>query len=228
MARWLRKYHKWLSLFLGVQMLLWIVSGAYMVWMDLDFIHGDHLVREQQQALPEAGQVRVSLAELLIRYPETRTSALMPVAGRAVYQLTHDNGEILVDAATGSELSGISEQQAVAIANELYALDGTIMSTRLIERDPPGELGGRALPVWQINYDDFGHSSLYISARTGALVTKRHDFWRLFDVMWMLHIMDYEERSDAHNVLLTWFALLGLLTALSGIGLTYYRFKPAR
>ena len=228
MASWLRKYHKWLSLLLGVQMLLWIISGAYMVWMDLDFIHGDHLVKPQEQQMPAAGEIGVTLSELLVRYPETSSSTLLPVTGRAVYQLKQPGGVVIIDAGTGRELSIISEQQARRLASEIYALDGEIASARLIERDPPSELGSRPLPVWQVNFNDFGNSSLYLSAHTGALLTKRHDFWRLFDVMWMLHIMDYEERSDVHNALLTWFGLFGLLTALTGIGLTYLRFTPAR
>ena len=32
-------------IFLGGQFILWSLSGLYMVTMDLDFIHGDHLVK---------------------------------------------------------------------------------------------------------------------------------------------------------------------------------------
>jgi exosortase/archaeosortase len=57
------------------------------------------------------------------------------------------------------------------------------------------------------------------------LVTKRHDFWRLFDIMWMLHIMDYDTREDIHNPLLTIMASLALLTALAGLALVYISFR---
>ena len=40
-----RTLHKWLGLFLGLQLVLWMLSGFYMVVVDLDFIHGDPLVR---------------------------------------------------------------------------------------------------------------------------------------------------------------------------------------
>ncbi len=40
-----RSLHKWLALFVGVQLLIWAVTGFYMVAIDLDFIHGDPLVR---------------------------------------------------------------------------------------------------------------------------------------------------------------------------------------
>ena len=40
-----RSLHKWLALFVGLQLLVWAVTGFYMVAVDLDFIHGDPLVR---------------------------------------------------------------------------------------------------------------------------------------------------------------------------------------
>ena len=40
-----RTLHKWLTLFVGLQLLVWAVTGFYMVAIDLDFIHGDSLVR---------------------------------------------------------------------------------------------------------------------------------------------------------------------------------------
>jgi len=39
----LRRTHRWFALFAGLQMSIWILSGVYMVLMDIDFIHGDTL-----------------------------------------------------------------------------------------------------------------------------------------------------------------------------------------
>ena len=44
-----RKAHKWLTLIIGIQALLWMVSGAYMAVVDIDFIHGDPLVRNTDE-----------------------------------------------------------------------------------------------------------------------------------------------------------------------------------
>ena len=46
--RWpllVRRTHKWLALVVGVQALLWALTGMYMVAVHIDIIHGDHLVR---------------------------------------------------------------------------------------------------------------------------------------------------------------------------------------
>jgi hypothetical protein len=39
-----RKSHKWLMLFVGVQFVIWSITGVYMVLFDIDYIHGDSLV----------------------------------------------------------------------------------------------------------------------------------------------------------------------------------------
>ena len=41
-----RETHKWLGLFIGVQVVIWSLSGLYMTAIHIDIIHGDHLVRE--------------------------------------------------------------------------------------------------------------------------------------------------------------------------------------
>ena len=46
--RWpllVRRTHKWLALVVGVQALLWTLTGFYMVAVHIDTIHGDNLVR---------------------------------------------------------------------------------------------------------------------------------------------------------------------------------------
>jgi len=37
----LRKGHRWLGVVVGVQLALWILSGIYFAWSDIDMIHGD-------------------------------------------------------------------------------------------------------------------------------------------------------------------------------------------
>ncbi len=38
----IRKTHRYLGLFLGIQFLMWTISGMYFSWTDIDEIHGDH------------------------------------------------------------------------------------------------------------------------------------------------------------------------------------------
>ena len=38
----IRKAHRFLGIFLGIQFLFWTISGLYFSWTNLDEIHGDH------------------------------------------------------------------------------------------------------------------------------------------------------------------------------------------
>ena len=40
-----RKTHKWIGLFVGLQVVVWSLSGLYMTIVHIDTIHGDHLIR---------------------------------------------------------------------------------------------------------------------------------------------------------------------------------------
>ncbi len=42
----IRKTHRYLGLFIGIQFLMWTISGLYFSWTDIDEIHGDHFKKE--------------------------------------------------------------------------------------------------------------------------------------------------------------------------------------
>jgi len=48
---------------------------------------------------------------------------------------------------------------------------------------------------------------------------RRNDRWRLFDLFWMLHVMDYQGRDNFNTLLLQVVSGLGLVTILSGFTL---------
>jgi hypothetical protein len=56
-------------------------------------------------------------------------------------------------------------------------------------------------------------------------VTRRHRFWRWFDFLFMLHIMDYETRENVNNPLLRGATVLAATTAVSGLWLLYFSFR---
>ncbi|WCL53375.1 PepSY domain-containing protein [Gimibacter soli] len=221
-----RRWHKWLSLIIGVQALLWLISGIYMVTVNLDFIHGDHLVTRLDEPVAQDA-VKVFMPEISARYPEARSIHLRSWLGKPVYRVDLAEGAILLDAGTGTILSPISEAGARAVASYHYALDGEISSVALIDSnsDRSTEIQANRLPMWQVSFDDAGETRFYISPSDGRLVVKRHRYWRWFDFVWMFHIMDYETRDDINNNLLRLAALLGTLTSLAGLCLLFYSFN---
>jgi hypothetical protein len=216
-----RKYHRYLMLFLGTQFVIWTVSGAYMVIFDIDYIHGDSLIQNHQSKI-NPDKINYSLNTLVQNYPHAQHVTLGMFINREVYRFKQDDKQLMLDADTGQQLSPLDEAAATAMAKHEYTGSGQVLVAELITDNPPFELSPRYLPAWRVNFDDFGSPSLYISAQTGMLVTKRHEFWRTFDLMFSLHVMDYED-EDPSNWLLFWFVCFALLAAMLGLILTYYR-----
>lgn len=223
-ARLSRSLHKWFALLAGLQLLLWSASGFYMVVVPIEVIHGDMLVRDMGTP-PLFGLSDIqSVDRVLEKYPETTSLTLTPMLDRVVYRLDSAAGEILVDARTGALLSPIDRELAVSVARYHYAGDSAVASVQLIDSNPPSEVRFLDHAAWRIDFDDAWGSSFYIDADSGRFISRRHTLWRLFDFLWMLHIMDYETRDDINNILLTCAAVLGLSLFAAGTWLLYFSF----
>jgi|TARA_R110001583_G_scaffold113010_2_gene263344 Cu(I)/Ag(I) efflux system membrane protein CusA/SilA len=221
-----RKLHKWFMLFVGVQFVIWSVTGAYMVFFDIDYIHGDSLVNNHQTKI-EPNKIQYLLDDLLRDYPQAEQIEVGTLINLNVYRFSYAGQRMLIDAASGQVLSPIDERWAKKAARHYYTGSGEIQQIELISQDPPFELSPRALPAWRVNFADFGAPSIYVSAVSGELVGKRHEFWRLFDWMFRFHVMDYEDGDEIDNLLLFWVTLAGILACIFGLILTYFRvFKP--
>ncbi|MEL7309454.1 MAG: hypothetical protein AAGK05_17435, partial [Pseudomonadota bacterium] len=71
--------------------------------------------------------------------------------------------------------------------------------------------------VWQVSFDDWLTTTLYLDSLTGKVITVRSTLWRIFDFFWMLHIMDYDERENFNNPLLISFSATSVLFCITGI-----------
>ncbi|MGX5913255.1 hypothetical protein ACR0ST_00785 [Aliidiomarina sp. Khilg15.8] len=194
-----RTWHRWLSLIVGVQMVIWAVSGAYMVIVQLPFIHGEHLTQEADGELQDTSLIS-RLPTVLDHYPQADEVHLVNrrVQGQAqdVAQIHMGAEKFLLDLATFEPIE-LGEADIRQLASAYYAKgEPNISSVQYLQDESPTELSDRYLPIWRVNFDDFGNTSLYLHAQTGEMTVRRHDFWRGFDIMWMLHIMDYENRVD--------------------------------
>lgn len=225
-ARLSRKLHKWLALIVGVQALLWIVSGFYMVVVDLDFIHGDSLVRNLSIP-PSRTESWFSLNGIRTRFPGLEQIRIKGLPGfdQPLYEIRAGGRLFLVDAMTGQILSPLGESRIAALARQYYAGRGAPATMKLLVGEPPLEIQSRSLPLWRVQFDDWHETTLYIHPDNGELVTRRHRLWRWFDALWMLHIMDYEARTNVNNVPLRVATVAGLALAASGLWLLYFSFR---
>jgi uncharacterized iron-regulated membrane protein len=220
------KTHKWLMLFIGIQFVIWSVTGAYMVFFDIDYIHGDSLVVTHQKAIkPE--NLTYATAKLFKKYPDAKDLSVGLLVDREVYRFKIAKQQFIIDASNGEKLSPLNKSTAIEVAKYLYAGKEDVLNAKLISENPVFGLAARHLPVWQVNFDHFSAPTLFISANNGKVVSKRHRFWYIFDWMFRLHIMDYGDEADASNWLLFFIAILAIFAVFSGLVLTYFKaIKP--
>ena len=113
-----RKTHKWLGLFIGLQVVIWSLSGLYMTVVHIDTIHGDHLVRPQ----PPTGIAASSLLDPLgvAAANGAENVRLAWVRNKPAYVLRTPAGELVADAITGRPVAPLSEAEIRATATGTY------------------------------------------------------------------------------------------------------------
>ena len=224
--RWpllVRRTHKWLALVVGVQALLWTLTGFYMVVVHIDTIHGDHLVRSPV-AQPFDLDGLAAPSKVVAAAPGVSEIRLQRFFGQPVWRAETPEGARLFDARSGAPLPALTESQVREQARRIYTGDGKIVSVRLLT-EAPQEMQARKPPYWQGEFEGWNRPTLYLSPATAELILRRLALWRVFDFAWMLHIMDYDERTDVNNPLLRVAAWSAFAMALSGAWLLIWSFK---
>ncbi|QDP00580.1 hypothetical protein [Thalassotalea sp. PS06] len=240
-----RRFHKIILSITFIQLLLWGISGLYMVLMDIDYIRGTPFKAAKSELTPEA--VTVSVKDIYLRFPKTSNLRLSSLANTPVYHVStcvnscvsnyisngaSDNERTyLINASSGELINGIDEALAREIAATGYQSDGPkpeILSATLFVESAPSDFPARLLPAWQIQFGDNANTRFYIDASTGDIRSVRHQYWRLFDLMWQLHIMDYDDGADVDNPMLTLFILSTLAALLSGVMLLFGHIQRSR
>jgi hypothetical protein len=205
----IRKTHRYLGLFIGLQFLAWTVSGLYFSWTDIDEIHGDPFRR-----IPSTAGVFSNLIPL-DSIPEPIEDLSLVAINEAPYFWI--NNQSLYHAQTGLQKNRVTEQEAIEIAKENLVEGLKVARVELITKtDSHHEFRGQSLPVYAIHYDHPDLLVAYVDAQSGIFKKVRHESWRWFDFLWMGHTMDYQGRDDFNNLLLRVFSLFGLFTVLSG------------
>ena len=109
------------------------------------------------------------------------------------------------------------------VVKETYLEPTNIM---LIQEQVRGsEYRGKKLPIYKVTSinKDNKNINIYIDAYSGEIVAIRSKQWRIWDLMWGFHIMDWVDRDNIDNLLLKIFSFLALFTSISGIVLFFKR-----
>jgi len=213
-----RRIHKWVGLILGIQFILWALSGSMMALLDADAVSGHD--GPPTHVMPVATNGLIDPARVAARSMVSGLT-LRDLAGTPVYELTTPSGVRLADARTGAPIR-VDGALATQVAG--HVTGAPVLRATLLDR-PNLEAREHAGPMWRIDLKDAENSSVYVSARTGRHLVTRGDTWRTWDFFWMLHNMDYFNRTSFNHPLIILVAF-GVLW-LSGTGF-YLLFKSFR
>ncbi|XOV79962.1 MAG: hypothetical protein ACFHVJ_03155 [Aestuariibacter sp.] len=224
--KFFRIAHKWAGLVLVLQLFFWIAGGVVMSAIPLEMVHGKHLAKQPDTTVWQNRGSYYSLDEVLnnISFPATNIE-FISIAQRPVYVIKGKSNAMYLDAHTGKAVTPLQQEQIEMLAKNYYLQAHPVKSIRMLT-EPPQEASRVTGTSWQVIFDDWLDTTLYLHPRTGKLEHVRSDLWRLFDFVWMLHIMDYDERENFNNPLLISFAIAALLFVLTGVVLLIKSFKP--
>ncbi len=223
--QFLKKFHKWVGLLIGIQVFLWLVSGLMMSLLNPEKVSGKQFSRgvTAEPQILQTGAL-LGLNELPAeQLADAQNIRLLMHQGQPVYRVNRANSVTLINATDGSVIR-YDKAAAEQLARDDYSGGGEIRS---IESGiaPDLETRNHSGPYWRVNFSDEVSTSLYISASTGAILERRNSYWRVFDVFWMLHIMDYTGRVNFNNALIIIVALIAIWLGLSGFTLLFGSFR---
>ena len=219
----IKSLHKWLSVLVALQLLVWLGSGLFFNLMDHSKARGN----EYRIGLTEPVAVeheRLLEPSALLKLPTKNVNSIKQIQllGQPYYLLNHNRGlyahfyneYTLINAYTGA-LKVIDDVMAKKLAQQTYGGNGSISSSEKIS-PPFDDFPKEKNAVWQINFDDELYTSVYIDASSGRLVGHSNEDKRFADFFFMLHFMDYGTVGSFNNWQIIFFALLTLLFCITG------------
>jgi uncharacterized iron-regulated membrane protein len=211
-ARW----HIWLGWLVGFPILMWTLTGLVMVARPIEEVRGEHLRAPQATVDPAGLRFPTTIGE-----PIHEARLVAQPSGPAWLVTAADGTRWRYSARTGTAAPPVVKEEARRIAEATYAGKAPFASTTYF---PAGEAPVEARSagaVWRVRFADETH--VFIDDATGEVLALRTGEWRLYDVMWGLHIMDLQTREDTHHPILILFATLSAFGALLGCTLLFRR-----
>ena len=228
LRRWLRLFHYWTGVIVGLQLLIWLGTAIYFNLTPHSELKGTGYLTQQQTAFgldSEDAKLEslISLSVAVHSYTDIEQVSLMRLAGKPIYlldtQLTRYRHQcqqqIVLDAVTAKALQ-IDKLLATKVAEQTYTGPGNVLNVETLS-SPHDEWPKECNPLWQVNIDDDLNTRIYINAINGQLVGHKNDHTDLADLMFKLHFMDYLHQGSFNNPFSWVFGLMMLLLSLSGV-----------
>lgn len=225
----LRKLHKWFGLAIGLQVAIWMLSGLMMGLFEHERVQGHHNQARHIAATLEPGESSFTDISAIVSSLPSDVAVtgvrLQKLLDRSVYRVALAGETRLFDALSGTRID-VDASIARSVASHDYAGPGEISAITEIQA-PSMEVRRHEGRVWRVDFDDTDETSIYVSGQDGAVLERRNSTWRLFDIFWMLHIMDYQNREDFNNAFVIVFALGAAWLSITGVLLLFNSFHSS-
>ena len=209
-----RNTHKYLSFFISLQLFLWTISGIYFAFNKIE------LVRGEQYRLTESFPVNFN--EVNFSRSDVYQIKAIKRLDEIIFVVNASKGTEYLNA-LGNPVSKLSKSEVFEIVSSSSTLE-PIDLEEITESSKGSEFRGRDLPLYKVTSlnDKDKKINLYLNVFSGEITAVRSLQWRIWDLMWGFHIMDWQTRDKINNIFLKIFSILALVSSISGI-LLFFR-----
>ena len=208
-----RNTHKYLSIFISLQLFLWTISGIYFAFNKIE------LVRGEQYRLTESFPVNFNEVKFS-RSDVVQVKAINRL-GEIIFVVSGSKGTEYLDS-FGNPVNKLNKSEIFEIVSSSSTLK-PIDLEEITESSKGSEFRGRNLPLYKVTSlnDKNKKINLYLNVFSGEITAVRSIQWRIWDLMWGFHIMDWQTRDKINNIFLQIFSILALVSSISGIMLFF-------
>ena len=208
-----RNTHKYLSFFISLQLFLWTISGIYFAFNKIE------LVRGEQYRLTESFPINFN--EVNFSRSDVYQIKAIKRLDEIIFVVNASKGTEYLNA-LGTPVSKLSKSEVFEIVSSSSTLE-PIDLEEISESSKGSEFRGRDLPLYKVTSlnDKDKKINLYLNVFSGEITAVRSLQWRIWDLMWGFHIMDWQTRDKINNIFLQIFSILALVSSISGIMLFF-------
>ena len=208
-----RNTHKYLSFFISLQLFLWTISGIYFAFNKIE------LVRGEQYRLTES--FPINFDEVKFSRSDVQQVKAINRLGEIIFVVSGNQGIEYLDP-FGTPINKLNKNEVFEIVSSSSTLK-PIDLEEITEFSKGSEFRGRDQPLYKVTSlnDKDKKINLYLNVFSGEITAVRSLQWRIWDLLWGFHIMDWQTRDKINNIFLQIFSILALVSSISGIMLFF-------
>jgi hypothetical protein len=208
-----RKTHKYLSFFISLQLLLWTISGIYFAFNKIELVRGEQYLNHLETSF--------DLSKLEFEIEKAKEVEFKKRLGTEIVIIKTKDATRYLNM-LGQPLTKISMEDAMASVLTQTTLI-PFATEEIVNEKSGSEYRGRSLPIYRVKSKNAKGTELnvYINVYSAGVVAIRSNKWKIWDLMWGFHIMDWKERDNIDNILLKIFSILALVSSVTGIMLFF-------